>query len=74
MQAPVFIKVEDYKNIISMIDSLKAKIDEAKDLLIKINELKGKEELEIGICGNNLEEVERRVEHIKTLLGEEARI
>lgn len=74
MEAPIFVKIEDYKNITSLIESIKSKIDEARNLLIKVNELKGKEEMEIGICSNNLEEVERKIEHIKTLLGEEARL
>jgi len=74
MEAPLFVKIEDYQNITNLIETIKTKIDEAKSLLIKINELKGREEVETGICSNNLEEVERKIEHIKTLLGEEARL
>lgn len=74
MEAPIFIKIEDYEKITSLIGSIKAKIDEAKNLLAKVNELKGREETEISICNNTIEEIERKIEHIKTLLGEEARL
>lgn len=74
MEAPVFVKIDNYRDITALIENIKIKIDEAKSLLLKVNELKGKEDVEIGICSNNLEEVERRIEHIRALLGEEARL
>jgi len=42
--APVFIKIEDYKEVLDVIDVIKAKIDKSKILLEQINEIKAEED------------------------------
>ena len=45
--APVFIKIDSYKEVLNIIDVIKAKIDKSKELLEKINQLKAEEDEEL---------------------------
>lgn len=67
---PVFVKIDDYKDVLDVVELLKAKIKEAKEIQEKINTLKNEEDVELEIWRNNLEEVERKVHYIDTTLFE----
>lgn len=72
VKAPVFVKIEEYEELLKIIGQIKAKMDEARGILGKINELKNEEDVEMRIWGDNLDEVERKVDFIeKTLQGPE---
>lgn len=73
MDVPLFIKIEDYRNVTKIIDSIKTKADEAKQIVMEVNDLKRKEDLELETCIHNIDEIDRKIEHIKALLGDEAR-
>ena len=71
--SPIFVKIDEYKDILDVIALLKAKISEAKSILGKINEIKNVEDKEIETWANELEEVERKLYYIdRTLLEPEA--
>ena len=38
--APVFVKIEDYKEVLDILDHIKDRLEEAKRILGDINELK----------------------------------
>ncbi len=67
---PVFIKVTEYKDIVQLIDVLRAKINQAKNLLDEINELKRKEEQLIEKWQNDLTEVENKIDDVDRSLLE----
>lgn len=68
-QAPIFIKIDQYKNVLDIIEVLKAKVREAKNQLVKIQQLKSQEDSELEEWSSELEEVEKRIEGIdKSLL------
>ena len=67
---PVFVRIDDYKNIIEVLDLLKIKLGEAQQVLEKIAELKGKEDEEIERWHTELEDVERKVDFIDSTLFE----
>ena len=67
---PVFVKIDDYKDVLDVVELLKAKIAEAKSLHGRINDLKNEEDVELEIWRNNLEEVERKVHYMDTTLFE----
>lgn len=67
---PVFVKIDDYKDVLDVIGLLKLKIKEAKEIHDKINTLKNEEDVELEIWRNNLEEVERKLHYIDTTLFE----
>jgi len=67
---PVFVRIDDYKDILDVINMIKNKISEAKETLGKINELKNEEDAELELWQTGVEEVERKVEFIDKTLFE----
>jgi len=63
-QMPVFVKIEDYKDVIDVIDLIRAKIDETKETLLKINELKNQEDAELEHWKNELDDIENKMNYI----------
>jgi len=72
MKTPVFIKIDEYKDILDILELSRAKIKEARKLLEKINELKNAEDTELDDWHNSISEIENRIEFIdKTLFNPE---
>lgn len=72
-ETPIFVKIDEYKDVLDTIALIKAKIKESKTVLGKINELKNSEDNEIEVWRNELEEIERRITYIdRTLFEPEA--
>ena len=72
-EAPVFVKIEDYKDILGILDLVKDKLSEAKRTLADINEVKNDENSELELWGSTLNEIEKKLENINsTLFGPES--
>jgi len=72
-EAPVFVRMEDYKDVIDVLDLIKDRLAEAKRTLADINELKNDEDSELELWGSTLNEIERKLEGIdKTLFEPES--
>lgn len=69
-EAPIFIKIDQYKDVLDILHLTKSKIREARVLIEKINELKNAEDTEINAWQNSLDEVEKRVLFIDKSLFE----
>ena len=69
-EAPVFVKIEDYKDIIDVLDLIKDRLAEAKRTLADINELKNDEDAELELWGSTLNEIEKKIEDIDRTLFE----
>lgn len=69
-KAPVFVKIEDYKDITEIMALVKEKLDQARFLLSKIDELKKQEDAEISNWTRELDEVTKRVYEIDRMLLE----
>ncbi len=71
-EMPVYVKVDDYKDVLEIIGLIKDKLNEAKKTMGKINEIKNEEDSELELWGNEIEEVERKVDFVdKSLLEPE---
>jgi uncharacterized protein Yka (UPF0111/DUF47 family) len=71
-QAPVFVKVDEYKDVLDVLDLVKNKIKEAKSAIHEINDLKNQEDSELAIWSNEIADIERKVDFIdQTLLEPE---
>jgi hypothetical protein len=66
----VFVKVDEYKDILDILGLIQEKIKEAKTILGKINELKNQEDAELELWKNNIADVERKVDFIDQTLFE----
>ena len=68
--APVFVKVDEYKDVLDIVGLLKDKLQEAKGTLGKINDLKNQEDAELEAWSSTLNEIGKKVEYIEKALFE----
>jgi hypothetical protein len=66
----VFIKIEEYNDILDLIALINEKVKEARAVLGKLNELKNQEDNELISWKNALDEVERKLKYIDQSLFE----
>ena len=69
-RAPVYVKVDEYKDIMDIMALMRDKLRQAKFLLDKIAELKAQEDAELSTWSKELEDVEVRVAAIDKTLFE----
>ena len=67
---PVFIKVEEYEQVVNLVKEVRQRLDEAKETLSKITELKNEEDHQLEMWQNTLGEVEKKVDFIEHSLNE----
>lgn len=69
-KAPVFVKIDEYKDILDILELIKDKLGEAKRTLGNINALKNEEDSELELWSSTLNEIEKKVESIDRTLFE----
>lgn len=67
---PVFVRIDEYKDVLDVMNLIKSKIGEARETLAKINDLKNEEDVELELWHTSLEEIERKVEFVDKTLFE----
>lgn len=67
---PVFVKIDEYKDILEIIGLIKSKLEQARDTLNKIVEIKNQEDNELGTWQSDLDEVEKKIALIDGTLFE----
>ena len=67
---PVFVKIDEYNEVLDVVSLIKKKIEDAKDTLHKINDLKNEEDHQLELWQNALGEIEKKVEFIDSSLNE----
>lgn len=67
---PVFIKVDEYEDVLTLLKNTRGKINEAKETLLKINDLKNEEDHQLEMWQNTLAEVEKKIDFIDHSLNE----
>ena len=71
--ARVFVRIEDYKNTLSLLDVLRDKVEDAKKTLDHIKELKNGEDSELESWNSTLDDIEKKLDIIdKTLFKPES--
>ena len=68
--APVFVKVDDYKEILDVLDMVKGKVKEIKQTLGSINDLRNEEDAELSSWNSAISEIERKIESIDKIMFE----
>ncbi len=71
--APVFVKIDEYKEILDIIDVIKEKTAKAKETIGKINELKSEEDKEIELWSKNLDVITKNIADINKTLFESSK-
>lgn len=67
---PIFVKIDNYKEVLEDINTIKMKLVEAKKLLGEIEELKNEETSEINLWRQSLDEADAKMEYIDKTLFE----
>ena len=68
--APVFVKVDDYKEVLEVLDMVKGKLDEIRSTLDNINELRNHEDAEVSMWNSTINDIEKKVESIDKMIFE----
>lgn len=58
---PVFVKIDNYKEVLDIIDVMKKKLKETKQELAKVKELKAQEDQELQEWEKNVNEISKRL-------------
>ncbi|MDP2749912.1 MAG: hypothetical protein Q8O89_03715 [Nanoarchaeota archaeon] len=69
--APIFVKIEEYKDALETVNAIKLKLTEARDILTELSALKAEEDSEIESWKAEMEDVEKRMSYIDSTLFEE---
>ena len=66
----VFVKMDEYNDLLDIIALINKKIKEAREILEKIYDLKNQEDYELESWKNSLDDVERKLRYIDQVLFE----
>ena len=67
---PVFVKVDEYREILDVLDMIKGKIKEIRETLRSINSLRNEEDSELAIWNGTINDIEKKIEGIDKLMFE----
>ncbi|MBI3027610.1 hypothetical protein HYY70_05860 [Candidatus Woesearchaeota archaeon] len=67
---PVFVKVDEYKEILDVLDMIKGKIKEMRDTVGSINALRNEEDAELVMWNNMINEIEKKIDNIDKIMFE----
>ena len=67
---PVFVKVDEYHDVLNLMKNIRKKLEEAKDTLLKVNDLKNEEDHQLEMWQNTLDEIEKKIDFIDHSLNE----
>ncbi len=70
VEAQVFVKIDNYKDVLRTVGLIKNKLEEAKNTLEKIKDLKQQEDSELEGWDAKLVEIENKITGIDTILFE----
>ena len=61
---PVFVKINEYNDVLEVIELLNEKLEKAKGIMARINELKNEEDTELELWNAELEEIEKKLSFV----------
>ena len=67
---PVFVKIDEYNDVLDIVKAVRTKLENAKETLLKIHDLKNEEDHQLEMWQNTLTEVEKKVDFIDNSLSE----
>jgi len=69
-EAQVFVKIDNYKDVLHTVGLIKDKLNDAKDTLGKVKELKQREDAELESWESKLGEIESKIDGVDHILFE----
>ena len=68
--APVFVKVDEYKEILDVLDLIKGKMREMRETLDNLNSLRNEEDSELSMWNSAISEIEKKIDGIDKFMFE----
>ncbi len=68
--APIFIKLEEYSDVTAIVEVVKRKLEETKDTLTQLKQLRMEEAQEIDAWEQSLKEIHEKIEFADEILKE----
>ena len=68
--APVYVKVDEYKEILEVLDMIKSKIKDIRATLGSINTLRNEEDAELAVWNNTINGIEKKIDGIDRMMFE----
>ena len=65
MKTTVFVRINRYKEVENTINEIKANMQEARDIIGKINQFKVEEENELNIWSNDIQKIDDQIKLIE---------
>ena len=59
--APIYVKIDEYNDVLEMMNVVKSKMDKARSLLSKLQDVKSKEDHELNEWKNQLQQISHQV-------------
>ena len=69
-ETPVFVKIEEYKELLSIMSVIDKKLEDVRETLAKVKKLKHEEDEQIISWTANLNDVSKKIDYINELLAE----
>ncbi|MGM5480918.1 MAG: hypothetical protein ACQESE_00760 [Nanobdellota archaeon] len=69
-KSPVFIKIDDYRKVLDLVDNLKKKTSEVRSTIGEIKELRAKEQDALDFWEQNIDEVDKKILYVDQTLFE----
>ena len=66
----VFVKLEEYEDVLDIMNTMRLKLNEANELLNNITKLKESEDKEIQVWQSQLEEIDKKIALVSNNLFE----
>lgn len=66
----VFVKVDEYKDILDVLDIIKNRIEEIRKTLNGMNELRKSEDAEVQMWHSTINDIEKKIESIDRIMYE----
>ena len=70
MNQPVFVKIDDYQDILNIVDVIKGTLAKTRTTINSINELKKKEDAILSSWNTNLDDIQKKIDDISKTLFE----
>ena len=67
---PVFVKVDEYKEVLDVLEMIKGKIRDIRQTLNSLNALRNEEDSEISMWNNAMNEIEKKIDSIDKMMFE----
>ncbi|MFC1768935.1 hypothetical protein ACFLZX_04190 [Nanoarchaeota archaeon] len=68
LTVPVYVKVDDYKEVVEVLGAIKTKLNDAKNTLDKLKELKEREDSELQSWEAALADAEAKVNEVDSVI------